>query len=108
MAKNKENNGLFGSVVGLAQEAQQNIQTRNTQHTHDTHDTQSQGRRQKHPRINMAFYGDNLEYVRERAYQKRVSVTEYINQLIVDDKNRRRAGFEEGQTQEQMSIDDVE
>ena len=39
-------------------------------------------RKQAYPRINMAFYSDNLDYVREAAYQQRVSVTEYVNRLI--------------------------
>ena len=106
MAKNKENNGLFGSVMGLAEQAKQNIEERNTQHTHDTQRTQTAQRKQKHPRINMAFYGDNLDYVREAAYAKRVSVTEYINQLIVDDKNRRLTATKK-EDHEQLSIDDV-
>lgn len=41
---------------------------------------------QKDPRINMAFYGDNLDYVREAAHQNRMSITEYVNKLIIDDK----------------------
>ena len=43
-------------------------------------------REQKHPRINMAFYDDNLEYVREAAYQNRMSVTKYMNELIKKDR----------------------
>lgn len=107
MAKSKVNNGLF-SVGDLAATTKKNIEERHTQgaqYTHDTHDTQ---RKQKHPRINMAFYGDNLEYVREAAYQKRVSVTEYINQLIVDDRNRKLAGLDDVAGLKQLSIDDVE
>ena len=106
MAKNRGTTDIFGGVGDLIATAKENIEARNTQSTqstqgtHDTHDTQ---RKQKYPRINMAFYGDNLEYVREAAYEKRVSVTEYINQLIVDDKNRKLAK----PRSEQLSIDEI-
>ena len=105
MAKNKKNNGLF-DVSDLAKNAQKNIEERNaTQYTHNTHDTQGVQRKQKHPRINLAFYGDNLERAKEAAWLKKISVTEYINQLIVDDTNRRIAAPAH---MEQLSIDDVE
>ena len=104
MAKNRENNGILGDLVMTAKT---NIAKRNTLNTHDTHDTHDSGRRQKHPRINLAFYGENLEYVREAAFQERMSVTEYVNQLIVDDRNRKLAGFKNSATK-QMSIDDVD
>lgn len=42
--------------------------------------------KKKHPRINMAFYDDNLDYVREAAYQSRMSITEYMNHLIREDR----------------------
>lgn len=88
MAKNKENNGVFGNTVGdLLSTTKKNIaRIESTQHTHDTQGTQ---RKQKYPRINMAFYDDNLEYVREAAYKSRMSVTEYVNQLIAEDKQRK-------------------
>lgn len=44
----------------------------------------------KHPRINMAFYDDNLDYVREAAYQNRMSITEYVNKLIENDKQGKK------------------
>ena len=104
MAKNRKNNGLF-DVSDLSKNAQKNIEERNaTPNAHDTQHTQHTQRKQKYPRINMAFYGDNLEYVRDAAYENRVSVTEYINQLIVDDKNRKVAK----PRSEQLSMDEVE
>ena len=75
----------------------------NTQVTHNTHDTpkeqstqsvpstqKTQGtqRVQKHPRINMAFYGDNLEFVREDAWRNKQSITEYMNSLIEQARNK--------------------
>ena len=48
-------------------------------------------RQQKYPRINLAFYHGNLDYVREAAWQNRMSITEYINFLI--DKDRRQQNF---------------
>lgn len=106
MAKNKKNNGLF-DVSDLAKNAQRNIEERNaTQHTQHTHDAQGVQRKQKHPRINLAFYGNNLKYAKEAAWLKKMSVTEYINQLIVDDRNRGVSLPTE--SSEQLSIDDVE
>lgn len=61
---------------------------------------QPKNRKQKYPRINLAFYDDNLEYVREAAYQSRVSITEYVNKLIK--KDRQETGYKpvSGNTQE--------
>lgn len=56
--------------------------TQNTPSTQGVHETQSTQRAQKHPRINMAFYGDNLEFVREEAWRNKQSITEYVNSLI--------------------------
>lgn len=48
----------------------------------------SDNRKQKYPRINLAFYGANLDYVREAAWQSRMSITEYINFLIDRDREQ--------------------
>lgn len=55
---------------------------------------ETKGRKQKYPRINLAFYGDNLDYVREAAYQNRMSITEYVNHLIHLDRVRVVPGSE--------------
>lgn len=57
--------------------------------------TSESERKQVHPRINMAFYGDNLDYVREAAYQQRTSVTEYVNRLIHEDRKKNEAQVRE-------------
>ena len=102
MAKSAKANTVFDATGLIPQKKE----SKSALGALDTHDTQ---RKQKHPRINMAFYGDNLEYVREAAYQSRMSVTEYVNSLIVDDKNRkfleRQNTKEKGL--EQISIDDI-
>lgn len=56
--------------------------TQNTQSEQSTYKAQGTQRAQKHPRINMAFYGDNLEFVREAAWRNKQSITEYMNSLI--------------------------
>ena len=107
MAKNRENGSIFGGVVDLAKNAVKNVESKNnTQDTQHTQQTQSAQRKQKYPRINMAFYDDNLEYVKEAAYQARMSVTEYVNQLIVDDKNRKLIRKDD-KPADQMSMDDL-
>ena len=39
------------------------------------------------PRINLAFYGDNLKFVQYAAWKNRKSITAYINQLLEKDKD---------------------
>jgi hypothetical protein len=59
---------------------------------HDTQgarDTQGRQRKQKHPRINMAFYGDHLDYLKETAWEARMSVTEYVNALVAEDRKKK-------------------
>lgn len=38
--------------------------------------------------MNMTFYGDNLEFCREMADQNDLSVTQYVNQLISQEKRK--------------------
>lgn len=56
----------------------------------------TKSRVQKHPRINLAFYDKNLDYVQEAAWKAHKSVTQYINDLIEAD---RKANEENIQTQ---------
>lgn len=48
-------------------------------------------RSQKHPRINMAFYDDNLAYLQDAAWKARKSVTAYVNDLIAADREKHNA-----------------
>lgn len=67
-------------------------QAQDTQDTHENaHDTQGTQRKQKLPRINLAFYGDNLEYAREAAWKARKTITQYVNDLIEEDKRKSRS-----------------
>lgn len=61
--------------------------TQNELYEHDTHNTQ---RRQKNPRINMAFYNDHLEYLQMISRIKGISITQYVNDLILVDKKKNR------------------
>lgn len=38
------------------------------------------------PRMNLAFYDDNLEFCQEMAWRNRLNTTQYINQLISAEK----------------------
>lgn len=62
--------------------------TQGTQDAHDTQQTQPAERKQKHPRINMAFYGDNLDYLKDVSWAARMSVTEYVNNLVAEDRKK--------------------
>ena len=39
------------------------------------------------PRINLAFYGDNLKFLQYAAWKNRLSITAYVNRLIEKDKD---------------------
>ena len=70
-----------------------------TQHTQEVHGTQqvqhtqgTQGKRgQKHPRINMAFPADHLDYLQTISRLDGCSITEYVNRLVDADQNKRAA-----------------
>lgn len=80
--KGKEALNKLNTLPAFNENTQSTHDTQRAQHTHNTQ------RKQKHPRINMAFYGDNLEYLREAAYRNRISVTEYVNKLVEEDRQR--------------------
>lgn len=61
--------------VQEAQQVEKNLTSKNTQ-----------GRKgHKLPRINMGFYGDNLENARKISRFYGISITEYMNRLIYED-----------------------
>lgn len=62
--------------------------TQGAHNTQGTQNTQGQQRKQKHPRINMAFYGDHLDYLKDAAWAARISVTEYVNNLVAEDRKK--------------------
>lgn len=39
------------------------------------------------PRINMAFYDDNLEFLQYAAWKNHMSITQYVNLLVSKDKD---------------------
>ena len=98
MSSNRGKAALFDDASFEVKKTELYAQSKpNTQHTqdeqgaHNTHDTQgaqNSQRKQKHPRINMAFYGNNLDYLRNAAWKARMSVTEYVNALIHQDRER--------------------
>ena len=71
----------------------------NTQEVQEVHDTQqgqgvqhtqgTQGRKgQKLPRINMAFQKENLEYLQIISRIEGKSITEYVNNLVEQDRQK--------------------
>lgn len=44
-------------------------------------------RKQPNPRINMALYGENLEFLRHAAWKNHMSITAYVNHLVDKDKD---------------------
>lgn len=82
MAKSAKANSAF-DVTGIIPEKKPN-----TQHTHNTPKEQDTQRKQKHPRINMAFYDNHLEYLQDVAWRNKMSITEYVNKLVKEDMER--------------------
>lgn len=65
----------------------------NTQEVHDTQEVQevqrTQGKKgQKLPRINMAFQTVNLEYLQLISRIEGKSITEYVNNLVEQDRQK--------------------
>lgn len=68
----------------------------NTQEVQEVHDTQeiqqvqrTQGKKgQKLPRINMAFQTSNLEYLQIISRIEGKSITEYVNNLVEQDRQK--------------------
>lgn len=40
------------------------------------------------PRINLAFYGEHLEFCREMAWKKHQSITAFVNELIAKEMEK--------------------
>lgn len=70
------------------QEEQQEPNTPITQEETIVHGTQGK-KGQKLPRINMAFSLENLEYLQIISRVSGVSITEYVNRLVMADRNER-------------------
>lgn len=66
--------------VSEVQQVEKNLTSKNTQ-----------GRKgHKLPRINMGFYGDNLENARKISRFYGISITEYMNRLIYEDVEKNK------------------
>lgn len=92
MTANRGKAALFDEASFEVHKNGQSVQTaqgtHDTQDTHNAHITRYANRKQKHPRINMAFYDDNLDYLRDAAWKAKMSVTEYVNGLIRQDRGK--------------------
>lgn len=56
------------------------------QNNNETHDAHAKKGRKKLPRINMAFYGENYDYLTYISRLSGKNITEYVNSLV--DKDR--------------------
>lgn len=59
--------------------------TQKTQRTHNTDETEG-----KSYRINLKLDGDLEEFIKDEAWRQRTSVTQYLNGLIRDDKQKKQ------------------
>lgn len=85
MAKSMKAANTF-DVTGIIPEKKNS--THDTQHTPNAPVKQNAQRKQKHPRINMAFYDNHLEYLQDAAWRNKMSITEYVNKLVKEDMER--------------------
>ena len=80
--------------------------TQEVQEVQEVHDTQevqqvqrTQGKKgQKLPRINMAFQTANLEYLQLISRIEGKSITEYVNNLVEQDRQRSAVRLEEARS----------
>jgi len=56
----------------------------------DHEDAKGKGKKQKFPRINMAFYNDNHKYLAHISRICGVSITQYVNDLVSQDRLKNR------------------
>ena len=82
----------FKTLGNQAAEKFMTPETHDTQEAPTTQATQEEPstRKHKYPRINMAFYGDNLEHAELMARIEGVSITKYINNLIEADRDSKK------------------
>ena len=69
----------------------------NTQEVQQVQHTQGK-KGQKLPRINMAFQTSNLEYLQIISRIEGKSITEYVNNLVEQDRQRNAARLEEARS----------
>ena len=67
--------------------------TQDTQQAQGTQDAQS--KREKLPRINMAFDPAHLEYLRVMAGLEGISITAYVNGLVSADMKTRQTAYQQ-------------
>jgi len=85
--KNFKNNPAMAFINTQEDPEEQGVQV-----VHDTQQVQgTQGRKgKKLPRINMAFSVDNLDYLKFISGIEGISQTQYVNNLIAADKEKRK------------------
>lgn len=76
------------------QEVQKPQEVSEVKKTRTSKDTQ--GRKgEKLPRMNMGFYDDNLEYIQKMSRLRGMTMTEYMNELIYEDKKKNKRILEQ-------------
>ena len=51
--------------------------------------TKEKSNYKKFPRMYIAFYNDNMAYLKDVAWENRMSVTQYVNHLIEEDRKQK-------------------
>jgi hypothetical protein len=94
MTNQKLGNNPFGGVNELVRNTQNAHSALTAQDAYCTHTAQYTHKTQKLERINLALPAESLEYVRIMSGVNAISATKYINQLILEDMEKRKDSFE--------------
>lgn len=84
---------VYNQIIGTKQEAQEQ-DTYEVQYVQEAQSTQGK-KGMKQPRINMAFTPENLSYLRIMAGIKGISITKYVNDLILQDREKKADTYNE-------------
>lgn len=88
MAKSKKS---FGAAAGLFDKSNEQDGELKKDERVENGLVGTQGKKgQKLPRINMAFTTENHTYIKRRSRQEGMSITEYVNRLIDDDRKAQK------------------
>lgn len=68
------------------QEKHEEHEEQHMQNDYEEHDAHVKKGRKKHPRINMAFYGENYDYLVYISRLNGKNITEYVNSLVDRDR----------------------
>ena len=91
---------VYSTIIGAAQQEQQTQDTPKEQEAQAVQEAQAtQGRKgMKMQRINMAFTPSNIDYIRVMAAIRGQTMTQFVNALITQDRERNGEAYDAAKT----------